>query len=325
MARAGWSPCTAILLLLAAVVGSRAGIVRPKLLLIDGCSGSTYIQGFAACLLDLHGERTKATYGSRYSNNEREPLNFLKPLHVDDSVTPPLLATTPAGLRRLCARAAAANETLVFNVQTWALRWLPELVPSLHLCGARMVSVARANALDQVVCLVKDCFDRTLGHPVDREGRNSSICTARRARAPEERHLAQLRVAGLMERLQSILDNGATQHSQLESAGFGSRETLLYEDLAAATYTDAAPNVKRSLSAWSALLAGWGVQPHAGRIRDAIRSTGSRRTPPPPHAQVIQNHAEVRQALAARPELLRRLWRDPAPGVPQSAATNQRE
>lgn len=45
----------------------------------------------------------------------------------------------------------------------------------------RVASSIKQNALDQLVCMVKDCFETDVGHPVDENGRRREECFGRRA------------------------------------------------------------------------------------------------------------------------------------------------
>lgn len=49
--------------------------------------------------------------------------------------------------------------------------------------GAHAVATWRSNTLDQLTCMVRDCFaDESLGFPVDEDGQRIELCFERRQR-----------------------------------------------------------------------------------------------------------------------------------------------
>merc|ERR1719162_1203611 len=84
------------------------------------------------------------------------------------------------------------DQEMILSKDLWDLGTLPVLT-------------SRRNLLDQVVCLVKDCFDADMGHPMLR-GEESDMCIKRRQVKEswmQGQYKAFVNVSGLITNMQS--------------------------------------------------------------------------------------------------------------------------
>ena len=125
------------------------------------CSGGTAIHAILRDLLLLHGVRLFAAPHLGYS------AELIQSRHGPDALT------------RFHAQAANRSETLLFSVH--AAETLENVSRTLHGLGAAVVHTYRANALDRILCSIRDCiadkdYGLHLGDAVFSNGTASSLC-----------------------------------------------------------------------------------------------------------------------------------------------------
>merc|ERR1740121_1245861 len=59
----------------------------------------------------------------------------------------------------------------------------PNVRQVMHEIGTYPVVVWRGNSIDKVVCMVRDCFSKNMGYPVNSAGQESKLCFNRRTKA----------------------------------------------------------------------------------------------------------------------------------------------
>ena len=188
--------------------------------------------------------------------------------------------------------------------------------------GARLVSAVRSNALDYLVCIVRDCFGfgkfktpfarlvRVGGqYPVDAyTGERSYLCFNRRqvekGNQKGNTTKAFLNTDVLVEALKSIMVEHKRQLAAL-AASFPRLKIaqVTYEDLTAFEWMEGSKGLEISTRAWWTVMVSLGFEQRASiaSIRGYLRKNdwfGSR-PPPKKHADVIWNIADVRDTLLA--------------------------
>lgn len=292
---------------------------RPRVLVVNGCSGSTFVMKVARRLFLAHGLQV---YGWEYEllNPTKNP--FFNRSAVQKHGT---TAATARALEAVHEDAQLRRSVLLFN---GAPGYLSEAVASvLRRREALLVHAWRRNVLDTLVCEVRDCFAHTtptgkragtadtLGWPVDaRSGARSPACFEQRrskranstgastaATGPTK---ARLNVSSLISLLP--LDSPARVANFLRSRRLAAPVSLSTEELsdfslAAPSREEAQARLRRSATAWERALSAWGVPTKTEQLvrllaaeRDRLQTTPRVVTP---HAQTIANVAEVAGTL----------------------------
>ena len=209
-----------------------------------------------------------------------------------------------------------------------------------------MVKLERENALDKLVCKVRDCFIPS-AHNKYMNGTDAHLCFKRRRSSDPVK--AVINVAKLYLHLSAFcaynpgrFEQGSKDNAQLiESArrkrmGRMAKGILVIDNLAEkgqingwAVFTEdllnyetdsSSDGLARSVRAWEIVLRAWQFMPDTdtdtARIKSAITEVLSTewgtRDAPSPHRDVIYNHDEVRAALFNDEALshFRWMWRD---------------
>jgi len=295
---------------------------RPRVLVVNGCSGSTFVMKVARRLFLAHG---LTVYGWEYEllNPAKNP--FFNRSAVQKHGTS---AATARALEAIHDDATRRRSVLLFN---GAPGYLSEAVAAvLRKRDARLVHAWRRNVLDTLVCEVRDCFAHTtptgkrapgaadaLGWPVDaRTGARSSACfeqrrskranstaatTAAAVMGPTKAHLNVSSLVGLLP-----LDSPSRVASFLRSRRLATAVSLSTEELsdfslAAPSREEAQVHLRRSAAAWERALTAWGVPTNAEQLSRLLAAERDRLQATPhvvtPHAQTIANMAEVTETL----------------------------
>mmetsp|Transcript_110962 Transcript_110962/g.312844 ORF Transcript_110962/g.312844 Transcript_110962/m.312844 type:complete len:350 (+) Transcript_110962:84-1133(+) len=299
-----------------AVVRSGAGgdhHARPRVLLMDSCSGSMFVQTTARRLLDLHGF-TGADSGYEISRTQHDP-QYRK--HPSDGLG--------TAMKRMVKKAAKRGRTLTFKASPMTYRTNEGMVSNLMMLNAYHVHVWR-NVLDEAICMVRDCSKDQLGYPVDKSGKRSEMCFERRKdNSTADEYKARMTVS----RVPSWINETLMRHRQFPETlaqmyGISNVTSIMLEDLTAFEWApeDAAMrtagraywchDVACSVRAWCKLLKAWGVKrPDTHVVLQYLREHGlGSRGPPGSHTTVIENAAEVKAALQAFSPDVASLFRD---------------
>jgi len=145
----------------------------------------------------------------------------------------------------------------------------------------KMVEMRRSNALDRLICLIKDCWgaDWNTVYPVNAEGEMIDRNTV----------LLKLRA----------LEKSSQQHIDWIRSRFGKTATVLYEDLAGFQYDDSASVMRTSVLAFSVMLEELGVSPDAKIVQQwaiEFRAEHGLRNVKR-HADEIYNWKQIREAV----------------------------
>ena len=224
---------------------------------------------------------------------------------------------------------------LVFKGDMSKLR--PPLVDSLSSMDTRAVAVMRCNALDHLVCAVRDCFVGRVGHPVTANGTQTSACFDRRQLKADEQPKAWLNatlavrsVKGQMvkrrKRLMQRLESGSWPAGRKWAGDrrfrFSNKSESVFcaEELMAFGGNASVEAFELSVQRWSQLMRMLRVDMDVHALRDVL-SAGRGMHPLEPHVNTIANYEEVQAAFepAGLSQLLRTAPKA-APGVPMGDA-----
>ena len=166
--------------------------------------------------------------------------------------------------------------------------------------GTHAVYLERANLLDRLVCVVRDCFRTDFGHAVYRNGTNATLCFTRRF-LPSVTTLARFPDPDLLiARAQTLRAENRHYRAKLSSwwasAGDHTLEAVTTEALTAFQYGD----MQTSASEWYRLLRSLRVVfPSVASVANTLRNTGmwNSRRPPSTQASTIYNWEAVREAV----------------------------
>lgn len=186
---------------------------------------------------------------------------------------------------------------------------------SLKKLGTLAVYVTRKNALDHLVCMVRDCFwtNEKYGYPVESNGKKSNLCFKRRSAGEGGGYKAMLRVieecphhnrSHLQENIEYTEELKSSGYEELRKAGYkGPR--LSSEDLLAFEVRGGG-SLQTSLTEWKKLLKAWGVTPNEHELKKYLSSYANTWSQQRQQAE-IYNYKEVAAELKnlGREDLLR--------------------
>eukprot|EP00928_Gymnodinium_smaydae_P008381 TRINITY_DN13055_c0_g1_i1.p1 TRINITY_DN13055_c0_g1~~TRINITY_DN13055_c0_g1_i1.p1 ORF type:complete len:344 (-),score=95.87 TRINITY_DN13055_c0_g1_i1:225-1256(-) len=236
---------------------------RPRMLVMLGCSGSSFLLKMAGKLLEAHGGTAKTPGGEMAAGEIMKPI-----------ANPYYSAAKGMAKAMEDANAAAQKEqaTLVFKEQGAQSQFFRDAAPTLLKMNTYVVHGYRANALDRMVCQVKDCFLREeYGKPVDKSGEKSDLCFKRRNSRPANGYLASLNTTNLSEHLENFMKAHDEEKERIKAAGFKDFESVSAEDLLDFEHDNSVDAFKRAVKAWKIFLRSWGVKPSLKVIRDELQ------------------------------------------------------
>ena len=190
---------------------------------------------------------------------------------------------------------------------------------ALHSFNAPAAAAYRANRLDQLLCKVKDCMTQSSGawlvDPVTRHRVNCSM-TRRSIEQPMQPlvHFPPQTFSYLRSTVLSGVHASTAFAGKLQGLGWRDAKAVATEDLLLFEHDTSEAGLSHSVRAWSVLLTALqvpGVSTCTPRIRLYLQQPSLRqRAPPPRHDTVIDNAAEVWQALRGLPpEVVAKYWR----------------
>eukprot|EP00448_Togula_jolla_P024624 CAMPEP_0170592654 /NCGR_PEP_ID=MMETSP0224-20130122/13035_1 /TAXON_ID=285029 /ORGANISM="Togula jolla, Strain CCCM 725" /LENGTH=341 /DNA_ID=CAMNT_0010916565 /DNA_START=69 /DNA_END=1094 /DNA_ORIENTATION=+ len=273
------------------VSGTMGSLMPPLMILQRGCTGSSVVIRIARTLMTEIGNapyplKTKEIV--RTGQPQKNPW-YQKGDDIGDA------------LRRGVEEASAAGQALLFN----AYKVKPDateeqevaLNRELLALNTKVVVVHRENALDTLVCEVRDCFSGThgvpRGYPVRADGTKATSCFDRRHDGEES--FAMVDTDHLKENLATDDGFGKEMLDAIEKLGLEGGEMVTFEDLTSHEYS--ADNLVRSTEAWTKLLTGFGLDPDARAVRAVLEKEVGSYHAPEPHSETIFNVDEVEEAL----------------------------
>jgi hypothetical protein len=235
----------------------------PRMLAAEGCDGSTAMLQHAAVILIMHGINVGPHDGQKeLLDAKRNP--FINKDNNDIFVA----------MKGLQNDRRKHNQTLLFKS---ILHRDLEATVSRHLVemGTLAVYSTRRNKLDQLICMIRDCFLNTdehttpYGYAVDAHGNPSRLCFERRESKAKE-YKANLKVRDSKKGKNYLLDNleffemrERDGEARLKKAGY-EPAMVHYEDLVA--FQEDKHLVNLSYDSWCTVLKAWGVTPDENKL-----------------------------------------------------------
>lgn len=284
---------------------------RPRVLIMDCCSASTYIQVLALKMLTVHGITPKD--GGEGGNHVDRLLK-----HVRYDLTPAeLQQLTSPSVTNAQAIATAAKATgrqgmsLTFKIPTTYDNWDPSfetMSNTLHDAKALGALVWRSNILDWTVCHVRDCFgakNLRTGYPVTPDGQEDTSCFKGRKKEQGDTWRSSVTKAKLdTNMLVEFLHKEGIEHredvlAKLQKAGTLHEDSfpITGEKLLDFEYKDG--DIGESVRAWKNLLWHWDVHADPVKIRQVLKAEPAAGTlaRPGSHRESIYNFEEVKELL----------------------------
>jgi hypothetical protein len=284
----------------------------PRLLYCNGCSGSTFATKQANTFLRQLGVRTYkiSPEAGRLSLNgtskcsvgingigesfkrEKNCFALNAQAHDEDPDGADLLM-----VQRTCDAVTRAGGTWLANPSDGMTH---SMAAEAVRVNARAVSMTRGNALDRLVCQVRDCFlkasNGTFGHVVDAAGNASRACFQER-RKDHVVSLAFLETKAVVKFLRRQLKMDAEQLAKLTSVCFRRVEAVEYERLAAFEMGDLNPSVTE----WHAVFKSWNYDVPLSKTAALLAASPAFNSRPPPGSQrnSIYNFDDVRRVILA--------------------------
>ena len=304
-------------------------------LLMEGCSGSSFVVQTARALLDCHlPHTTSATFKSELTKRSKamEAMQSLAPNGVEGDDKGAALKEGDQNwwasfLHRLDSWAFSLNKTVVVkadlhfgsaDISSWA--------PTMHQLGVPFVLGWRTNVLDRTLCVIRDCFSKKIGRRVDNV---TSDCFARRQQTGNP--IVRINVPALQRSLEhghgpnsslaALLEHGLGGAPPVETSTPAGAERPVpaplveYEDLAAFQYFRANETdlLAKSIHAWSSLLTGWGVAHTTESVYYCLRKNVDTRPWPQPHRPGVENADAVLKLLHDLGPKYEAMWRTSLP------------
>jgi len=270
---------------------------RPRMLVMNGCSGSTFVVHLGMILMQLHGARIE-TYGDAESMSSKKNPFYEQTGH-----------DLTKAMDMSAAEAQKNNKTYILKGMLKTgdeqlLEWR-QSVASLKKFQAYAIHGYRANFLDKMACQIKDCFaTKRMGYPV-MDGERSNLCFERRSSTlggadSAEKYQAHFNIENLEESLNQMDHDYKWERMAMLRTGFTVHQ-LTTEDLSDFESDNSDEAWERGIKAWSDYLRYWGVQPQRDIIVGRIESLRSGRAGKTQGLQ-IENMQEVRQKLKELPQ-----------------------
>ena len=277
-----------------------AADLRPRLIMSRDCSGSTFVADWTKHFLRLHG--IPASFGIKSNGDEIDDSEMLGTMHNPffDPDSGESIATALDELIRTAQSHGYAP--LIKSTRVDQLK--PKVNEVLRRYDTQVAIVLRANALDRVICQIKDCLQypgcldrllaagacsseadcfQSMGTVVNATtGAQSSLCFARRSLSQEEQQ-KQLRVhlnvqssgsasaACLAMRAQTLPEEEPPMQRARAKLVPSAKPmaALLFEQLSAYEW-DATAATGQSSRAWQQLLTALGVTANSTLLEGAL-------------------------------------------------------
>jgi hypothetical protein len=258
------------------------------MLVMGGCSGSSFVMGVAMKMLQYLGSNIVHFGDSEMLKPEKN--RFYK---KEYGMGPAMVEAKDFAREHggILVFQAMANQ-LTAKADD-GLSW-GEMVPYFASMGTRAVFVYRKNLLDLAVCNVKDCFTKQFGDPVDSHGKPSDLCFDRRSKKNVGEYKAKFHDGKVVDAIQHF-NKGRTEARSVLKENF-IFETVVAEELLAYQYGNP-HGMHEATKAWKKFMASWGVAVSEEKIKQFLVENAAKRDMPGPHSDTIYDVEAVKKAL----------------------------
>eukprot|EP00448_Togula_jolla_P022388 CAMPEP_0170590826 /NCGR_PEP_ID=MMETSP0224-20130122/12076_1 /TAXON_ID=285029 /ORGANISM="Togula jolla, Strain CCCM 725" /LENGTH=386 /DNA_ID=CAMNT_0010914647 /DNA_START=55 /DNA_END=1215 /DNA_ORIENTATION=+ len=269
-----------------------------RTLIVDGCSGSSYMMALSWRLMRAHGE-FPWPLGEGGSHKEDLIHKMFHVLSPAEKKSMRQLDMTSALEMAMIAVSNRTNSSIFFKTNTRIEGWLPFFSARAKFMkrnGVKSALIFRRNLLDWNVCRVRDCFDE--GHngiPVDKNGKRDRTCFMRRWSRRVTR--ARLNPEQIAKKLVEDAKERAETLELLRKEGLAD-EVIYSEDLM--SFERGSRGFMKSIKSWTKVLSKLGIQPSRAIIADVLAkepTAGKLPEHEQPHSEVIDNLEEVAPLL----------------------------
>ena len=273
------------------------GIVR--VLLYNGCSGSSATFKLSQQILDAHG--FKSWKGkSELDKPKNNPFYYEARKKVYDSGAwrPTSDDFVIEALKLLNNHVQHIKKKILFTKQFYDRAHLFSI-------DSAYAAMYRRNKLDVAICFVKDCFKvnkktgmSTLGYSLfanNNTKTDKGVCFTRRNNDNLVLKV-HLETDKLIEFLVERVDEEEERIQKFKALISPAKEQY-YEDLFAFTYSSNYGIFKKSIQAWCTLLRAITAYIDEDVVKDVLLPIKNTRKPPPSHKEIIENFEEVKNAL----------------------------
>jgi len=269
----------------------------PRMLVMQGCSGSTAVIEQARDMLAIHNVLptmpSEAFPDAEMLKPEKNPYYEEANHDIGKSLE---LATLAAQSRS--PPLALLFKGMVEEVVDPRIWEENHVLATLNELRAVAVFASRFNMLDQLVCQVKDCFHPEYGVPADDSGasqlQDSHKCILRRQGANSFR--AKLFPDTLIEGIDHQYEVVERARKALNASGIPALE-VVSEDLFDYEMVGDVSAFVRAVEAWSKFLTSWGVKPVKEKVEAVLMMRAHSRSNASKHSEVIHNFDAVREVL----------------------------
>jgi hypothetical protein len=265
----------------------------PRMLVMGGCSGSSFIMLVAMKLLEVHGipfvwfddtEMLKPEKNKFYTW-ETGMGSAMKKANEDALSRGGVLAFQ--AMTNMLTTEGSGEQGGQVEV-TW-----DDVKDDLKGMGTHVVYAKRENLLDHAVCKVRDCFTSQFGIPVDENGQRSKLCFDRR-KAESGEYKAKMIPPKLVKMIKKTADDVELEQKILAET-FPQFNVVTMEDLLAYQYSE--DDLTTSVEAWKSFMESWGVPPDMDAIKKFLQKDIGSHKKPGPHSETIYNIDEVKEEL----------------------------
>jgi hypothetical protein len=271
--------------------------LRPRMMVSEGCSGSSYALEMIKAMMNAHGT---APIEFRYNG---ELMKCEKNPECKGSSS----SQQALGMQIAVAKAVIAGRTLVVKEQGSD----PAARQAMHDMGTYAVMAYRSNVLAKMLCEAKDCFDSGVnGKIIKRMGPNKNACFPKRRSLPFSKQ-TKVWIDPEGGKLVSVLRKYEAEKTDMEktlaSSGYKSRdfEVVTLEDLFLSESDGSSSGLARTVRAWSTALKSLGMKPDAKIIESVLKPTRGKRAISSIY-ESISNADDVAQVLGKDPEFGKR-------------------
>jgi len=271
--------------------------VVPRTLIIDGCSGSSYLVTLSSKLLKAHGVSAHPV-GDAGSHKEaiRHNLKFYSTEEEIKAISDAKIIDALGIANDIVNK---RGEALLFKTNIKLNMWEPSFEEfSAYLkSNVKSALVLRHNLLDWNICRVRDCFDKGhQGRPVNKKGEPHEACLKRR-HDPSIESLAYIFAHKMGRKIKNDAVTRDETVQQLKEAGLVT-EVVHSEDLLDFEHEDAS-GLDNSIKAWAMVLEAWAVEPDEEIIKSVLEKEelAGKLPQPGPHSEVIFNFENVSKVL----------------------------
>jgi len=276
---------------------AQSKLKNAKMLISDGCSGSTITQDFIRRILSAHGFNIlKSSYESFNLNPRKNP--FLETALKQIKGEPRRNDSQILAYKLLYNHSISKGQTLVNKISPtdFLTHW-----KVLEKMGVDYVYMSRRNALDICVCYVRDCIlgGPEIGYPVfGNNGTKTDLCFKRRKSG--EKIQAFFKEGEAKKCLKRVWQK--TKRKAQAFLGKASRRnqdtsSMFYHDLFAFEYTPDEKIFQDSFLAWKSFIAPLVEQVNGTIILDILRPAQNTLPPLASHRDIIYNFEQVEKEL----------------------------